>query len=97
MREDAQERAERYISSMDAALQTLKGFKCPPIEITGTQISKVLESAERYLTDAKFYLKVGKHVTALASVSYSEGLLDSLHFLDLIPEPWRREDATFEA
>ncbi|MEM4245863.1 MAG: DUF357 domain-containing protein [Candidatus Bathyarchaeia archaeon] len=90
MREDPAERAARYISTVASALQSMKALKLGPAEVGQPDVARVIDSAERYLEDARFYLGEGKAVTALASVAYCEGLVDSLHLLGLTPLPWRR-------
>jgi len=42
---------------------------------------RVVDYAKRYVADSRYYLETGKPTTALASVAYAEGLLDSLSIM----------------
>lgn len=48
----------------------------------------VLDLAKSYLKDGKFYKENGKFETALASVAYCEGLLDTLRLLGIVEFQW---------
>jgi len=61
------ERVQKYISMAKQRLSQAQRDRAP---------QEVVEKARRYLSDAEFYLKSGDTATALASVSYSHGLLD---------------------
>ena len=52
------------------------------------KVRYVLEVAKQYLRDAEFYRSKGRLEVSLASVSYSEGLLDALRFLGLVDFEW---------
>lgn len=80
--EDPAERARRYITTMEKALQQNNPLK-EGITVEVANISKVSDAIHRYLQDARFYLTSGKPTTALASIAYAEGLLDALKFLNL--------------
>ena len=84
MKEDAQERAEKYIQYVEETLTRSTGLKINPGIVDSSSIEKILKLAENYLSDAKYYHKEEKMVTSLASISYSEGLLDGLKLLNLI-------------
>jgi FAD synthetase len=53
------------------------------------RIKTVIETAKRYLEDAKYYQDEKKLETGLASVAYSEGLLDALRLLGAVEFSWR--------
>lgn len=53
------------------------------------KIKTVIETAKRYLEDAKYYQDEKKFETGLASVAYSEGLLDALRLLGAVEFSWR--------
>ncbi len=80
--EDPAERPSKYIATLEVALQ-----RSSPLEedsnVGGANIAKVADAINRYLQDARFYLKNGKPITSLASIAYAEGLLDALTFLEL--------------
>jgi FAD synthetase len=52
---------------------------------------KVLDYAERYLEDAMYYRSQKRFETALASVAYCEGLLDTLKLLGMVEFQWSTE------
>jgi len=57
--------------------------------IDDKKIETVIETAKRYLEDAKYYQDKRKVETGLASVAYSEGLLDALRLLGAVEFSWR--------
>lgn len=80
--EDPSERAERYIQSLDRALQKHQ-ILTGDVMVRSVNILRVSDSIGRYLKDAKHYLENQKPSTSLASIAYAEGLLDALVFLEL--------------
>ncbi len=50
-----------------------------------------MDAVKRYLDDSRYYLGDGRAVPALASVSYAEGLLDSLDTLKVAKINWRKK------
>lgn len=54
-----------------------------PATVEEPKVRHVLEMAKGYVNDAKHYAKNRKPVTSLACVSYAEGLLDAMKFLEL--------------
>lgn len=58
-----------------------------PASITVDQVSELTDHAERYLRDAEYYA-IDKKPTALASVSYAEGILDALKLLGIAEFEW---------
>jgi len=80
--ENPAERAERYIQSFESALeknQILTGDSA----VKAASIKIVSDALQRYLKDARYYLKNQKPATSLASIAYAEGLLDALSYLGL--------------
>lgn len=65
------------------------------VESTGKdfdgKVAQVIDAAKRYLEDAEFYRSKGRLDVSLASVAYSEGLLDALKLLDTVKFSWRTE------
>ena len=80
--EDPAERAGRYISNFEGALQSSTILK-EKDHVDGAAITKVADAIHRYLQDAHYYLEIHRPTTSLASIAYAEGLLDALIFLDL--------------
>ncbi len=88
MSDETQSLAKKYILAVELALQelTLRNF---PSEALGDKVRQIIDSVKNYLTDSKFYLNAGREATALASVSYAEGLLDSLRMMEFVDFSWR--------
>jgi len=76
MSEDPAERARTYLNSTEEALKLIAGLNNP-------NVLCIVDYVRRYVADAKYFLQTGKATTALASVAYAEGLLDSLTILGL--------------
>lgn len=81
MREDARERAEKYLQNTSRSFERLK--MTSESAISFPLRDRVLELALSYEKDSKHYLSDNMPVTALACISYAEGLLDALKFLKL--------------
>lgn len=86
MKGDCGKTAEAYVGKVEAALSKLqvKG----PREVSEAEVARVVEHAKRYWLDAKYFLGKGMCATALASVSYAEGILDAMKILNLIAFDW---------
>lgn len=80
----SEEKARRYIDSVGVVLSDL--IKTIPLLTSDARF--VVETAQGYAKDARYYLERGDPSTALASVSYAEGLLDALKFLKIIDFEW---------
>ena len=74
MNEDPGERTRTYLAAMERALKLAEVVSNP-------DALRVVDYAKRYVADSKYYLETGKPTTALASVAYAEGLLDSLSIM----------------
>jgi diphthine synthase len=77
---------ERYGESCERVVDSL-GYAELPKEVTGEEVKALIEHAARYLKDADYYSRERK-ATALASVSYAEGILDALRLLGLVDFEW---------
>lgn len=75
----------KYIRVVELAL----GELTPRSGASHPGVGSVIDAANRYLADAKYYLNNGKKATALASVSYAEGMLDALKILGFARFEWR--------
>jgi hypothetical protein len=76
MNEDPGERTRHYLAAIQKLLEVSETFRNP-------NALRVVDYAKRYVADSKYFLEIGKTATALASVAYAEGLLDSLSILGL--------------
>jgi hypothetical protein len=74
MNEDPGERARTYLGAMERILKLAEAVSNP-------DAIRVVDYAKRYVADSRYYLETGKPTTALASVAYAEGLLDSLSIM----------------
>lgn len=74
MNEDPGERTRTYLAAIERALKLAEAVSNP-------DALRVVDYAKRYVADSKYYLETGKPTTALASVAYAEGLLDSLSIM----------------
>ena len=74
MNEDPGERTRTYLAAIESALRLAEVVSNP-------DALRVVDYAKRYVADSKYYLETGKSTTALASVAYAEGLLDSLSIM----------------
>ncbi|WP_455280257.1 DUF357 domain-containing protein [[Eubacterium] cellulosolvens] len=83
----------RYVSSVELVLRDLniRDFDSTLID---KNMELVIDAAKRYLSDAKYYLKIKKEAIALTSISYAEGLLDALRIMELVDFEWQRVDTS---
>jgi len=58
------------------------------VHLNEAKIETVIETAKRYLEDAKHYQRKSKLETSLASIAYCEGLLDALRLLGVVEFSW---------
>jgi len=77
---------EKYARSCRGAIDGLR-LGALPWEIGEREVKDLIEHAERYLRDAMYYA-AERRATALASVCYSEGILDALSLLGLVDFEW---------
>jgi hypothetical protein len=74
MNENPAERTRTYLAAIERPLKLAESASNP-------EALRVVEYAKRYVADSRYYLETGKPTTALASVAYAEGLLDSLSIM----------------
>lgn len=90
MNEDAGERARRYVANVEKAISSAT-WTSMPTTVTADDARSILDSVKRYVSDTIYYLDEGKPITALASISYAEGLLDAIKFLRIAEFSWKTE------
>jgi len=56
--------------------------------IKDDEIGELVDLAEKYFSDAKYYYERQDYFTSLVCVTYAEGLLDALKFMDKIEFNW---------
>ncbi|MFN3803719.1 MAG: DUF357 domain-containing protein [Pyrobaculum sp.] len=76
------DRVAIYIRNLEEALTTLV--------LKDGAYKQVVDLAHAYLKDAKYYYSTGDRETALATVSYAEGLLDALKMVGVVDFVWRK-------
>ena len=74
MNEDPAERTRTYLAAIERPLKLAEAVSNP-------EALRVVDYARRYVADSRYFLETGKPTTALASVAYAEGLLDSLSIM----------------
>jgi len=79
--------AAKYIRKTERVLEELEMIR-KSVCLDSVKINEVIDEAKRYLEDAKYYLDRKQFGTSLASVAYSEGLLDALRMLGLVKFDW---------
>ena len=81
------ELVSKYIQNTERALTEIRvtgGSAC----FDEKRIREIIETAQSYLEDAKYYREKKKLETSLASISYCEGLLDALKLLGFVEFSW---------
>jgi diphthine synthase len=77
---------EKYGASCRKAVEELEHSDLPST-IAKEAVENLIGHAVRYLEDAEYYA-TERRATALASVSYAEGILDALRLLGLVDFEW---------
>lgn len=75
-----------YIRKVEAVLPTAACDASSTMEKAVQE--KILEHVSNYVKDSKYFLDKGDKSTALSSISYCEGILDSLRILGLVHFSW---------
>lgn len=88
MGEECALRVRRYLRGLRRALEGLSGL--------GEGYGALLDAARRYADDSEYYLASGDCATALAAVSYAEGLVDALKYLGIAEPRWEGVPADVE-
>ncbi|RMF30985.1 MAG: DUF357 domain-containing protein, partial [Candidatus Nitrosothermus koennekii] len=77
---DIKNRAEQMITKyIPKALKALE--KAKSIRLEGFDTSSLLDNAERYIRDAKWFLDKKEYELSILTIGYGEGLLDALGYL----------------
>jgi FAD synthetase len=74
------ENTERVFAEMDLSPDR--------VYVDKEKIKDIIDAANRYLEDAKYYRDRKQFETGLVSVAYAEGLLDALRLLRLAEFKW---------
>ncbi len=86
-------RAKKYADNLIATVNKLKKSDPGLLE----KYPKLFDAIDRYLKDTYYFIETNDCDTALVSVSYAEGLLDSLKYMGYTDFEWaniRREEKT---
>lgn len=84
-----QELLDKYAENTEVVLAEIKIIQS--MQIDNKKVNSVIETAKRYLEDAKYYRGRKRFETGLASVAYSEGVLDALKLLEVAEFSWSKE------
>lgn len=84
---EIEEKVRRYIKMVEDAISQSEA----QLSNLSDGEKRIFELSKMYLSDSKYYLEKGDPVTALATISYSEGLLDSLVINGKLKVQWKRE------
>jgi len=76
-----------YIQNTERVFNEIKSASSS-VHLNEGKIKSVIETAKRYLEDAKHYQRESKLETSLASIAYCEGLLDALRLLGVVEFSW---------
>ncbi len=76
MSEDPKERTRVYLTAIEKSIKLVETINNP-------NALRIIDYAKRYVADSKYFLETGRPTTALASVAYAEGLLDSLSIIGI--------------
>jgi FAD synthetase len=82
-----EELSSKYIASTEKVLKEIQTVK-DPISIDEGDITKIVDYAKDYLEDAKYYKDKKRLEISLASITYSEGLLEALRLLGAVKFEW---------
>lgn len=86
MTETPYEKTRKYLASIETVLSRIEITKVSS-NIDAKFVQSIVATAKSYVEDAKHYLEE-KPSTALAAVSYAEGLLDALRLLGVAKFTW---------
>lgn len=87
--ETAEELLSKYIQNTEPVFAEIK-LSPEAVYVDREKAGSIVDMAKRYLEDAKYYRDRKKFETGLASVAYSEGLLDALRLLDIAEFQWKK-------
>ncbi len=76
------DKAEAYIKKIESVFIKVK-FKD-----SRREVNEIFDYAKRYWLDAKYFFNEKDFASALACISYAEGILDALRLLNLIEFNW---------
>ena len=82
-----EELVTKYVRNTERVLTQMRVVQ-NPVTIDQEKIREIIETAQHYLEDAKYYREKEKLETSLAAVAYCEGLLDALRFLGMAEFSW---------
>lgn len=82
-----EEVVSKYISNTERVFGEVRRVSSS-VHLNEGKVESVMETAKRYLEDAKYYQRKSKLETSLASVAYCEGLLDALRLLGAVEFSW---------
>ena len=85
----------KYIGSAEKVLNEMQQAQ-GSLAASEESVSNVVEYAEAYLADAKYYKAQKRFETSLTSIAYCEGLLDALRLLGAVKFEWPEKPVSEE-
>ncbi len=82
---DLETRICLYIINVEQVLEKVKTSLD-----TDPRVREIVNIVEAYVKDSKYYLSKKDYFTALSTITYAEGLLDALRFLNILSFEWKR-------
>ena len=79
--------ASKYIESAEQVIRKMER-SLGSMTVDSEGIQTLIEYAQAYLEDAKYYKDQKRFETSLTSVAYCEGLLDALRLLGAVKFEW---------
>lgn len=83
---DPCDRLAKYVSAFAESLKTLKTISKDAIDL--------VDLALAYFSDSKYYMEKGDCITGIATISYAEGIIDTLKRLGLVEWEWQKPKET---
>lgn len=83
-----EELVSKYIQNTERVFAEVK-LSRGAMSVDRKKVNGIVDMAKRYLEDAKYYRDRKQFETGLASIAYSEGLLDALRLLGVVEFSWQ--------
>ncbi|MEM1676026.1 MAG: DUF357 domain-containing protein [Desulfurococcaceae archaeon] len=81
-KDSIEDKIRAYVLNLEKAIDSLKKISLEE------KYRRIVDIADSYLNDAKYYLSKNDYFTALSCIAYAEGLIDSLNYIGVINIKW---------
>jgi FAD synthetase len=85
----------KYIASAEQVMSKMQKTR-GSLTVDSEGIQTLIEYADAYLEDAKYYKDQKRFETSLASIAYCEGLLEALRLLGAVKFEWPKNQSEQE-